>query len=224
MKHVVLISVASALLAAGCASNKSEKATLQRGWIGGEYQQAKRGLVPAGQRGALYVKQVYPGTPAELAGLQPADLILAIDGRPVEHLQALRRCLDEARPASRAALRIERSGQELELPLTIGRETYQKWHAVRMGFGFSTRVDLWPDRDFSVLSLLQYKLPNDRAELHSPEAILARRSAPSSATGKAGTRSNEGWDVWILLFGFDAHLRILSQESIAPQTAQAGSR
>jgi hypothetical protein len=201
------------------ATTTNAKPTLERGWIGGEYEKACRKLVPDHARTAVYVKQIYPDTPAAQAGLQPADLILAIDGREVADLKSFRRLLDAAKPGSRAPFKILRAGQTLDLPVTIGRETYQEWHSVLMGFAGSTKLDLLPNPDFSILHLLRFERPQERIELRSPEKVLAKQATRHE--DEPGVRSKEGWDAWFLIFGANAHKRILSQEAVSPSQAKA---
>jgi hypothetical protein len=222
MKHTLLLVVAAALLTGGCKSNPSQKPPLTRGWIGGDYGTARKNQVPKGQSSRVYVKQVQAGTPAEQAGLKTGDLVLDINGQPVERLGDFRRCVDSAKPGSRTAIRVLRDGQPLELPLTVGRETYQQWHAFQIGLGLSSRLDLWPDPDFSVVSLLEYRRPQDRLELRSAEVILAKqaeKSAQDQKQGETGRYSHEGWRAWLLIFGVDAHKRILTQEEVPQTTA-----
>ncbi|MBC7237683.1 MAG: PDZ domain-containing protein [Chloroflexi bacterium] len=65
-----------------------------------------------------YVGMVHPGSPAERAGLQPGDVIIALGGRPVSNASALERMLAEARPGTRLSLTFvrgsERRAAELE--------------------------------------------------------------------------------------------------------------
>lgn len=220
MKSLLLLTIVPALFGAGCATNKSEKAMLHRGWIGGEYRQTKHALASGEQRRVVYVKQVYAGTPAEQAGFKTADVIVAVNGQAVTRLPEFRQCVDAAPPRSRVVFRVWRAGETLELPVTIGRESYQRWHSVRFGLGFSSKVDLWPDRNFSLCGLLDYNLPSDRLELRSPETLLSKPPGQTPAQGDAGTRSDEGWSIWFVLFGLDAHKRIVSQDSVPSPTAQ----
>ena len=66
--------------------------------------------------------------------------------------------------------------------------------------------------------LCQTKRGEERPELRSPETILEQRSSPASNATAKTTRSDEGWDAWFLIVGFDAHKQILSQEAALPGT------
>jgi hypothetical protein len=60
------------------------------------------GLTPDRQiRDAVIAKSVTPGSPAENAGLQPGDIIEAINGRPVSSYEELVDAVDAMRPGDR---------------------------------------------------------------------------------------------------------------------------
>ena len=202
---------AAALMAAGCASNPTPKATLQRGWIGGEFSCAKPALTHIGS--SVYLRRLYPETPAEQAGLKAGDVIVQVNNEPVLDVQQLLRVIDSAKPGSQAVMHVWREKETLELPVRIGRETYQRWHSFNLGLGLSQSFDLWPDPDFSLLPLLQYKHPRQRVELHSPETALSRQGRKNRDRADAGVHSEEGWSAWFLLVGLNSYKQILKQET-----------
>jgi hypothetical protein len=221
MKHGIVLVIGAGLLMAGCCSNSSEKLTLERGWIGGEYKTAQRMMVPKGQNSRVYVKQIYAGTPADSAGLKAGDLILTVNGQNVTRPKDFHSIVDASVPGSRASIQVWRDGESLELPVTVGRERYKQWHAISLGLHLSTQFDLWPDPDFALAPLARYKTPDERVELHSPEVILRRQAGDESSQGETGARSDEGWDAWFLIFGVNAHKRILSQDAVEATSRQS---
>lgn len=95
---------------------------VRRGSLGVEAQditpEIQRALGLASRRGAL-VARVYPGTPAERAGLRSGDVVAAVDGRAVEGAGALRN-LEGLLPVGRPlALDINRQGQERRIEVTL---------------------------------------------------------------------------------------------------------
>ena len=82
--------------------------------------------VPDGTQGAL-VRGVRPGSPAEVAGLQPGDVIVGVGVHPVtspaEAAQAMRTALNGADHA--LALRVIRNGQPVFVGVTIGDQNDQ---------------------------------------------------------------------------------------------------
>jgi len=76
-----------------------DRGRVQRGWIGVALQPMSAELAQAMGRpdtkGAI-VARVYPGSPAEAAGLAQNDVIVAFDGAPVEDYHHLQRMSSEA--------------------------------------------------------------------------------------------------------------------------------
>mgnify|MGYP001322870546 CR=1 FL=1 len=82
----------------------------------------------------IQVAEVVPGSPADRAGLQAAeprrvggsvvpfggDVILAVDGQAVRSVPDLVAYLDQKRVGDRVTLRINRDGQELQVPVVLG--------------------------------------------------------------------------------------------------------
>jgi S1-C subfamily serine protease len=82
-----------------------------------------------GQEGAL-VMRVLPGSPAEKAGLQPTrrsadgrirlgDVIVAVDGQPVEKAQDLFDLLGKHQPGETVTLTVERDRQKMDVKVTL---------------------------------------------------------------------------------------------------------
>ncbi len=92
-----------------------------RGWLGVALQDASPELLArlglAGRGGAL-LSGVVPGSPAEEAGLQPGDFLVALGGRPVVDPTQLSRLAASLPVGEPAALTIVRAGRELGLSVT----------------------------------------------------------------------------------------------------------
>ncbi|MDX1785457.1 MAG: PDZ domain-containing protein, partial [Roseovarius sp.] len=65
------------------------------------------------------VTQVEPDSAAEEAGLEPGDLIVAVDGRPVAGSADLRSQIGLKRIGSKVKLQVKRDGKELTLKATL---------------------------------------------------------------------------------------------------------
>ncbi len=72
------------------------------------------------ERGAE-IMEVVPDTPADRAGLQVGDIILKVDGQRVRPSRPLPEILLSYRPGDRVTLTVEREGEEIEIPVTLGR-------------------------------------------------------------------------------------------------------
>ncbi len=96
---------------------------IRRGWLGVTVQDltpelAKSLNVPA-TRGAV-VSDVNPDTPAAKAGLKPEDVVVAVDGNPVDSSRALTRSVGFKPPGTEVTLTIYRGGKKQDLKLKLG--------------------------------------------------------------------------------------------------------
>ena len=71
-----------------------------------------------GRARGLEVVQLLDGSPAARAGVRPGDLILELDGRPVEGVADLQRLLDSGAIGRRLDVRLSRDGRTIDLGLT----------------------------------------------------------------------------------------------------------
>lgn len=74
--------------------------------------------LPPDTRGAM-ISDVFPGTAAEKAGLQIADVIVALNGHPVSNYDELRLMIATMAPGSVAKLKIMRDGGERSVDVTL---------------------------------------------------------------------------------------------------------
>jgi S1-C subfamily serine protease len=68
----------------------------------------------------VVVGQVAPGSPAETAGLQPGDVITAVDGKPLDSESSLAEQLSQHKPGDMVTLTVVRKGQSQSVPVTLG--------------------------------------------------------------------------------------------------------
>jgi serine protease Do len=69
-------------------------------------------------RGAL-VRNIEVGAPADKAGLEPGDIILSFNERPIEKSSDLPRIVGDTRPGSKVSLMVWRKGAQKELSITV---------------------------------------------------------------------------------------------------------
>jgi serine protease Do len=101
--------------------DQATKVSATGGKEGGKLGLAVRPLRPnekdrADTDGSLVVEQV--DGPAAIAGVQPGDIILAVNGRKIETVQALRDAVDAS--GKTVALLIQRGDAQLFLPVKVG--------------------------------------------------------------------------------------------------------
>ncbi len=83
------------------------------GWLG-----VSLGLTDGG----VVLAEVLEGSPAERAGLQAGDRVLAVNDQPVESVQAVVGAIRAERPGRRVSLRIERDGAEQRVRAVLGNQ------------------------------------------------------------------------------------------------------
>ena len=93
-----------------------------RGWLGVSIQDLTPDIAKSlgikQQTGAL-VADVVKDSPAEKAGLKRGDVILSLDGKPVEDSTSLRNMVSAAAPGKTMELKIIREGKELSVVATL---------------------------------------------------------------------------------------------------------
>jgi len=103
-----------------------------RGWLGvgiqsmspelGEYYGIKNG------KGVL-VTEVFPGDPADKAGIQPKDIIFEVNGKKVESSRDLTRMIADIGVGDIARIKVLRNGAEKTIKVEIARRDDDKLHA-----------------------------------------------------------------------------------------------
>ncbi len=76
-------------------------------------------------QGAL-VTSVEAGAPADKAGVEPGDIILRFNGKPIEKSIDLPRIVGEIKPGTKATLTVQRRGASKELSVTIAEIEAEK--------------------------------------------------------------------------------------------------
>src|SRR5262249_3033911 len=95
---------------------------VERGWIGAHIQPVSEEIAEAvgldKSRGAM-IAGVDPGSPASQAKLQPGDLILAFDGKPIDRSRQLPRLVADTPPDKLVRLSMWRDGKEQEVEVKV---------------------------------------------------------------------------------------------------------
>ncbi len=100
-----------------------EQGEVHRGWLGVGIQDLSPELaqamnVPA--KGGAVVLQVTEGTPAQKAGLQQDDVVVALDGEPVESTRDLTHKVGFRKPGSTVTLTAYRGAEKREFKVELG--------------------------------------------------------------------------------------------------------
>lgn len=94
-----------------------------RGYMGAQVQDVTPALarafkLPTAAGAAL--PSIEPGSPAEKAGLQPGDVVTAVNGEPVADANALRLRISRTAPGTVVRLTVNRAEGQREIPVTLG--------------------------------------------------------------------------------------------------------
>ncbi len=113
----MLPSVRCLLLLALCALPLSAAECAAFGVVAADAEAAAHALRPAG--GGLVVDSVWPGSPADKAGVKSGDIITAFDGAPVPDRAALSARLAQHRPGDAVQVALLADGQPRTLTITL---------------------------------------------------------------------------------------------------------
>jgi serine protease DegQ len=95
-----------------------------RGWVGIEVQDLTPELAESFNldktEGAL-IAGVLKGGPADLGGVRPGDILLAVNGSTVTDSSSLLNMIAALKPGDKARLTVARKNQSLDLPIQVGR-------------------------------------------------------------------------------------------------------
>ncbi len=101
-----------------------DKGAVTRAWLGVQVQPVTAGIAESlGMKkaeGAL-VDEAQPDTPAAQAGIQPGDVITAVNGNPIKNSRTLAREISAMTPDSSAKLDILRKGEAKTLTVTLAK-------------------------------------------------------------------------------------------------------
>ena len=112
------------------ASRLIRDGRIRRAYVGvvGQTQPISNGLRrfhDLEQKSAVLVISVEPGSPAEVAGLQERDLLVACDGQVMAGIDDLQKLLTEARIGVASGFEVIRASQRLKLPI-VPREAVER--------------------------------------------------------------------------------------------------
>ncbi|VXC17201.1 Do family serine endopeptidase [Massilia sp. 9I] len=99
-----------------------------RGWIGIESQDITPELAESfglGRSSGAIIAGVVRGGPADRAGMQPGDILVAVGGKMVANTSEMLNLIAQLEPGEKAPLRILRKNRESTLDVTVGKRPRQ---------------------------------------------------------------------------------------------------
>ena len=102
-------------MAQGVISQLKEHGEVTRGWLGVAIQELKGDI--AGYYGledekGVLVTEVFPGDPADLAGIRPEDIILEVNGKKVETSRMLTKLIADTKIGNIVKIKVLRKGKK----------------------------------------------------------------------------------------------------------------
>jgi len=96
---------------------------VERGWLGVEIADVTpeaAARLKLAKAGGAVVARLVRGGPAHAAGLQPGDVVTAIDGKEIADARSVIDATATLRPGARALLKVVRGGKPIEVSVTLG--------------------------------------------------------------------------------------------------------
>ena len=96
------------------------------------------------------VQQVFPGDPADKAGITPKDIIIEVNGKPVETSRELTRVIAGINVGETANLKVLREGREKNFQVKIAKREDKKLYSQQSNKDYGDELgirvqDLTPD-------------------------------------------------------------------------------
>jgi serine protease DegQ len=98
--------------------------SVTRGWIGVEAQEITPEIAESFRltsTNGVLIAGVLRGGPADRAGLQPGDVLTAIEGKPVKDPNAMLNLVAALIPGKSAAIQLRRDNKDLEIKVAVGK-------------------------------------------------------------------------------------------------------
>jgi serine protease Do len=130
------------------------------------------------------VNAVEKGGPAEKAGLEPGDVILRFDGKPINNSADLPRMVGSTRPGTRSSVLVWRKGANRDIAVIVGEMVEEKPASVRQSRGSRA-----PEQAANRLGLVVSELTAEqKRELKMTSGLLVEdiRSAAARADLRPG--------------------------------------
>jgi Do/DeqQ family serine protease len=162
-----------------------EHGNVQRGRIGVAIQDVTPALADALElttdRGAL-VTQVEPGSPADEAGIETGDVIVAVGSEPIDGSSDLRNAVGLVRAGESVVLTLNRNGERQSVTASVEAEDVGSAGAARAA-------------DPETISLLAgatlAELPSDHPAAGQVSGVWVNAVAPGSAAARHGLRAGD---------------------------------
>ncbi|HXF06243.1 MAG TPA: PDZ domain-containing protein [Blastocatellia bacterium] len=114
-----------AILIPGLGASASDRSsgTRPHGFFGIDPSDLRRVPVPGKSIWGVRLSDILLNRPADLAGLREGDIVIEFNGHPIRTERELFRRINETTPYATVSVKIVRDGQELVIPVKLGRSS-----------------------------------------------------------------------------------------------------
>jgi serine protease Do len=155
---------------------------VERGRIGVAIQEVNASLASSfgldRPQGAL-VSSVEPNGPADKAGIKPGDVLLAVNGKPVDRSSELPPLVAAVKPGTKATFDVWREGAKRQIPVTVGELKSEKVASAGGGEKASGKLGL----------AVRPLTAEEKKELDGVQGLVVENAAGAAA--RAGIRPGD---------------------------------
>jgi serine protease Do len=155
-----------------------------RGWLGVGIQEVDRNLAESfgldRPMGAL-ISQVEPGGPADHAGVRIGDVVVELDGKPINESADLPHVVGLVRPGTEVELRLIREGKPKQVTVKVGKLGGDEAPDLAGAVSGGGRIGLEAE-DLSA---------QQRSRLRINGGVVVREVVPGKAAARAGLRPGD---------------------------------
>jgi serine protease Do len=164
-------------LAKWVAQQLIEHGKVVRGWLGVVIQELTPPVAQALNidHGVIVLK-VLPGSPAQQAGLQPGDIILAVNGKPITDATQLQFEIMKTPPGKEVKLTVLRGDKKLEIPVKVGEQPSPQ--------ELSEQQEIY----YNLGLVLRNPTKDDLAQYNAPYGVIVANVYPGSPAAAAGVK------------------------------------
>jgi len=168
-----------------------KKGEVTRGWLGVGIQEVSSELAQKfgleEKMGAL-VSEVFPGEPADKAGVERGDIILEISGKPVKDIKALLYIVAALPVGQKVDLKVWRDGKTLSLNVMVDKRPEERKLATRRW-----EAPQKQEEEEAIGMTVAEITPEmaKRMDLPPNEGVIVKDVDPQSPAGKAGIQRGD---------------------------------
>lgn len=174
-------------LAKGIVQQLKDKGNVTRGWLGVSIQSVTKDIAEYygldEKKGAL-VMEVFPGDPADKAGIKAKDIIISIDGKDIDDTRSLTNIVAQIPVDKKVKIKVLRDGKTKTFKVTIAKRDDKS-----IAQGGSDTVDEGEDLGLTVMEITPEI--ERRYNIDRKSGLLISDVKPGSPAAKAGLKPGE---------------------------------